>query len=262
MKLLLTLTIGLMLSACTVVSQGEAGIVTEVDGEISNTLRTQGFEIVVLDSMQKIDLTQNTLRINNITARDSDSIPLKELDVNLTFNTNAEKVIEFYKKTRSITEVKDDNGHDDHILGYTNLRDMLINEIQKSIAKFKSKDITSNRESIEAEIKESLQKMSNERYGEIFVIVNLNLNTVKLNDDIEKSLQAIQVTRNQQLEIQAQREQVELKKELLNSELKAKADAVSKYGISMKDYLAYEVKRDFNKAISNTQVQVHVNQEQ
>jgi len=251
-----------MLSSCTIVSQGEAGIVTGFFGDISEDLRTTGYEIVVFDNMKVIDLTQNTIRVNNITARDSDSIPLKELDVNLTFNTNPNKVIEFYKKTRSITEVKDDNGHDDHILGYTNLKDMLVNEIQKSIAKFKSKDITSNREAIEAEIKESLQKMSNERYGDVFVIVNLNLNTVKLNDDIEKSLQAIQVTRNQQLEIQAQKEQVLLKKELLNSELQAKAEVVSKYGISMKDYLSYEVKRDFNKAITNTQVQVHVNQNQ
>jgi len=259
MRLMLTLILGIMVVACSKVPQGEAGIVTSFSGKISEELRSTGFEITILDSMQVIDLTQNVIRATGITARDSDSIPLQELDVNMTFDTNPDKVIEFYKKTKSITKTKDENGETNYILGYGILHDMLVNEIQKSIAKFKSKDITGNRPAIELEIKESLQKMVNERYGEVFRIVNLNLNTIKLNPDIEKSLQLIQVTRNQQLEVQAQKDQVEMRKDLLSSEMKAKSEIASKYGMSIKDYLDYEVRKDFNKAlINNNNLQVHV----
>jgi hypothetical protein len=245
--------------SCSRVHQGEAGIITSISGKISDELQTTGFVLTILDSMQTIDLTQNIIRANNITARDADSIPLQELDVNLTFNTSSDKVIDFYKKTKSITKIKDENGDNNYVLGYKILEDMLVNEIQKSIAKFKSKDITGNRPAIEAEIKESLQKMVNDRYGEVFHIVNLNLNTIKLNPDIEKSLQLIQVTRNQQLEVQAQKDQVQMRKELLDAEMNVKISIAKKAGLSVKDYLDYEIKRDFNKALdksNNIQVQV------
>lgn len=260
-NLLAVILIGIMSTSCIKrIDQGEAGIVTSFGGTISDELRSTGFEAVFFDSMETIDLTQNIIRAKNITARDSDSIPLQELDVNITFNTNPDKVIEFYKKTKSITKIENENGHRYNVLGYNILQYMLINEIQKSIAKFKSKDITSNRVSIEEEIKTALQKMINERYGDVFIIVNINLNTVKLNHDIEKSLQLIQVTRNQQLEVQAQRDQVEMRKELLDAEMNSKATVAKKYGLSVKEYLEYEIKKDFNKVLEKTgsNLQLHI----
>lgn len=259
-NLLVVILMGIMSISCTRIDQGEGGIVTGFGGSISEELRSTGFEVVFWDSMEVIDLTQNIIRAENITARDSDSIPLQELDVNMTFNTNPDKVVDFYKKTKSIAKIQNENGHNYKVLGYNILQDMLVNEIQKSIAKFKSKDITSNRVSIEEEIKTSLQKMVNERYGDVFIIVNLNLNTVKLNPDIEKSLQLIQVTRNQQLEVQAQKDQVEMRKELLDAEMNSKATVAKKYGLTVKDYLEYEIKKDFNKVLekNGNNLQLHI----
>ena len=257
--LLLLTFLGLSVG-CSRVEQGKAGIVTSFSGAISSQIVTSGWEVVILDSMLTIDLTQNIVHVNNVTARDLDSIPLQELDANLTFNTNPEKVIEFYTKTKSIATIKDENGHDNDVLGYNILKNAFINDLQKSIAKFKSKDITSNRIQIEAEIKDSLQKVMNERYGDVFRIANVNLNTIKLNPDIEKSLQMIQVTRNQQLEVQAQKEQVQMRKELLDSEMKVKAEVAGRYGMSMKDYLDYEIRKEFNKVLgtSNANLQLHM----
>lgn len=259
MRVLLFLSV-LFLISCSRVDQGQGGIVTSFDGEISSNLRSTGFEIVVLDSMETVDLTQNIVHADNVTARDSDSIPLQELDANLTFDTNSEKVIEFYKKTKSIAEIKDENGKNNTVLGYNILQKLFVNELQKSVARFKSKDITSNRIQMEEEIKAELQKTINAQFGDVFRIVRVNLNTIKLNPDIEKSLQLIQVTRNQQLEVKAQQEQVAMRKELLDAEMKVKAEVASRYGISMKDYLDYEVRKDFNKAIgnSNANLQIHV----
>ena len=257
---LLLLTFLSLSVGCSRVEQGKAGIVTSFSGTISNDLRTSGWEVVVLDSMETIDLTQNIIHANNVTARDLDSIPLQELDANLTFNTNPDKVIDFYKKTKSITEIKDENGRNNDVLGYSILKIAFVNELQKSIARFKSKDITSNRIAIEEEIRDTLQKTVNKEYGDIFTIVRVNLNTVKLNPDIEKSLQMIQVTRNQQLEVQAQKEQVQMRKELLDSEMKVKAEIASRYGMSMKDYLDYEIRKEFNKVLgtSNANLQLHM----
>jgi hypothetical protein len=260
MKLVVLISLLFSLASCSYVEQGKAGIVTTFSGRINDDIRTSGFEFVVLDSMQTIDLTQNIVHADNVTARDADSIPLQELDANLTFDTNPEKVIAFYKKTKSIARIKDENGNANDVLGYNILQKAFVNELQKSVARFKSKDITSNRVAIEDEIKEALQKTINEQYGDIFRIVRVNLNTIKLNADIEKSLQLIQVTRNQQLEIKAQQEQVAMRKELLDAEMKVKAEVASRYGIGMRDYLDYEVRKDFNKAIgnSNANLQIHV----
>lgn len=260
-KILLVGIFVLLTSACSRVDQGEAGIVTGFDGTISNDVRTSGFELVVLDSMEIVDLTQNIINLDNVTARDSDNIPLSELDAKITFNTNPDKLIEFYKKTRSISEFKDETGKTNRAVGYSIIKNEAINVLQKSIAKFKSKDITSNRQTIEQELKESLQKTLDERFGNVISIIDTNINTIKLDSGIERSLQLIQVTRNQQLEVQAQKDQVQMRKELLEAEMKAKAEVAGHYGISMKEYLELEIKRDFNKALekSGSNVQLHLN---
>lgn len=260
---LLGLTMLLSFASCSPVArvdQGEGGILIGFGGGINDNLVTTGWTTTVFDTLKTIDLTQNIIKVENVTARDSDSIPLQELDATLTFNTNPDKVIPFYKKTKSIAEIKDENGRSNDVLGYNIIKNAYINELQKSVAKFKSKDITSNRDSIELEIKDALQKTLNDAYGNVFSIVRVNLNTIKLNADIEKSLQLIQVTRNQQLEVQAQKDQVQMRKELLDSEMKVKAEVAAKYGMSIKDYLDYEIKKDFNKVLgtSGSNVQLHL----
>lgn len=256
LALFLTLTVG-----CSVVDQGEGGIVTSFDGEISNNLRTGGFEVTLLDSMQKIDLTQNIINLDNISARDSDNIPLSELDAKITFNTNPDKVIEFYTKTKSITEFKDENGNRNSVLGYAIVYNEAVNILQKSVGKFKSKDLTANRPLIESDLKLELQKSLNGRFGNVFNVVDVNVNKILLDAGIERSLQLVQVTRNQQLEIDAQTAQVNSRKQLLEAELKAKSEIANKYGISTKEYLELEIRRDFNKALekSGANLQLHLN---
>jgi uncharacterized glyoxalase superfamily protein PhnB len=260
MKKILILIMIAFGTSCSRVQQGEAGIVTSFNGSIDSDLRTGGFEVVVFDSMQTIDLTQNIIIVNNVAVRDLDGIALTEFDANITFNTNAEKVIDFYKKTKSIGTFEDENGHKNTVLGYNIIKLELINELQKAVASFKSKDITANRANIETKVKEELARTLNGRFGNVFDIVNVKVNKVLLDPSIEKSLQLVQVTRNQQLEVQAQIDQVKLKKELLDADLRAKSEVASKYGISMKEYLELEIKRDFNKALekSGSNVQLHL----
>ena len=258
--LLLSFIIGLLSASCARVDQGQAGIVTSFDGTIQSDLRTNGFEVVILDSMKQIDLTQNIIHVDHVAVRDLDGISLTDFDANITFNTNPDKVVEFYKKTKSIGEFKDENDHWNAVLGYNIIKLELINELQKAVAKYKSKDITGNRTTIEDTVKKELQTTLDTRFGNVFSIVNVKVNKVLLDPSIERSLQLVQVTRNQQLEVQAQIDQVKLKKDLLDADLRAKSEVASKYGISMKEYLELEIKRDFNKALekSGANVQLHL----
>lgn len=260
MKYILGLLLLASLVSCSRVDQGEVGIVKSFSGEVSNDVRTTGFEVVVLDSMETIDITQNVVSVNDAIVRDLDGITLSEFDANITFDTNPAGVIEFYKKTRSITEVKDQNGDYDNVLGYTIIKLELINQLQETVAKFKSKDITSNRSKIEQAVRADLQETLNARFGNVFTIVDVKVNKILLDPSIEKSLQLVQITRNQQLEVEAQMEQVKMKKDLMAADLGAKAEVAGRYGISMKEYLDYEVRRDFNKAIEkSTGTQIHLN---
>lgn len=260
MKFILGLLLLSSLVSCSRVNQGEVGIVTSFSGDVSSDVRSTGFEMTVLDSMQVIDITQNVVSVDNAVVRDSDGITLSEFDANITFDTSPAGVIEFYKKTRSITTVKDSNGDEDNVLGYSIIKLELINQLQESVAKFKSKDITSNRAKIEEAVKKDLQATLNTRFGNVFSIVDVKVNKIMLDPSIEKSLQLVQITRNQQLEVEAQMEQVKMKKDLMAADLGAKADVAGRYGISMKEYLDYEVRRDFNKAIEKTSgLQLHLN---
>lgn len=253
--LLLLSTVG-----CSVVDQGQGGIVTGINGEISSELRTGGFEVVLWDSMETIDLTQNIVNLDNVSARDSDNIPLSELDAKVTFDTNPNEVINFYRKTKSITDIKDENGNKNTVLGYAIIRNEAVNILQKSISKFKSKDITSNRNDIEKDLKGMLQESLDTRFGKVFNIVDVNINKISLNAEIEKSLQLVQVTRNQQLEIEAQTAQVNSRKQLLDAEMRAKAEVANRYGLTVREYLELEIKREFNKALekSGSNVQLHL----
>ena len=259
MKYILGLLLLSSLVSCARVDQGEVGIVKSISGGVSNDIRTTGFELVLLDSMEIIDITQNVVSVNDAVVRDFDGITLSEFDANITFDTNPAGVIDFYKKTRSITQVKDQNGEEDNVLGYTIIKLELLNQLQETVAKFKSKDITSNRSKIEQSVRADLQTTLNTRFGTVFSIVDVKINKILLDPSIEKSLQLVQVTRNQQLEVEAQMEQVKMKKDLMAADLGAKAEVAGRYGISMKEYLDYEVRRDFNKAIEkSTGTQLHL----
>lgn len=259
-KLLVLLSLLTLTVSCSRINEGQGGIVTEVDGTISNDVRRSGFEVVILDSLQVVDLTQNIVKVDDISVKDKENINLREFDANITFDTNIDHIVSFYKKTRSITEIKDENEDWDRVLGYNIIKLETVNQLQKTVAMFSSADIASNRDKIESKVKEDLQKSLNERFGEVFTIVNVNINKIVLDESVERSLQLIQVTRNQQLEINAQKEQVKSKKELLDAELQAKSDVVRKYGLTMKEYMEIEIKRDFNKALekSGANLQLHL----
>lgn len=259
-KLIVLVLMSLILSSCSKVEQGQGGIVTGFGGDISDNLRSSGWEVVVFDSMQVVDLTQNIVSVEDIAVKDKDGINLRDFDANITFNTNPNLVVDFYKKTKSITRIKDENGDGDYVLGYSIVRMEVINQLQKTIADFQSKDITSNREKIEQSVKQDLQKSLNDRFGNVFEIVNVNINKITLDESVEKSLQLIQVTKNQELEINAQMQQVKARKDLLDAELRAKSEIVSKYGMSMKEYMEIEIRRDFNKALekSGANLQLHL----
>lgn len=260
MKKLLLLGLVLLTVSCSKVEQGQGGIVTGFGGDISDNLRSSGWEVVLFDSMQIVDLTQNIVSVDDIAVKDKDGINLRDFDANITFNTNSNLVVDFYKKTKSITRIRDENGDGDYVLGYSIVKMEVINQLQKTIANFQSKDITSNREKIEQSVKEDLQKSLNDRFGNVFEIVNVNINKIILDETVEKSLQLIQVTKNQELEINAQMQQVKARKDLLDAELRAKSEIVSKYGMTMKEYMDIEIKRDFNKALekSGANLQLHL----
>ncbi len=257
-KVLTLISLTLMGVGCSKVPSGSIGIVTEWDGEVRKNPTTQGIELTFFDSMNVVDITENRVELKGLQPKDSSNVKLAVVDSVITYKVNTDKAVDFYLQTKEL-DVVDGT----YVLGYDILKTESETAITKAFLSTSSQEAMSNRDSINAKIKQELQTKLDARYPQVFEIVNVNTNKVVADPSIENIVQ-------QQAAVANEKKLLELKEELIrkqNNNMKMEMEgikvAAQAMGVSSDKLLEYKAKMDYNNALrelskstGSTQVQV------
>jgi hypothetical protein len=245
--MMLLITVG-TLSGCTVVKQGELGIVSHWGGSIDDTPASAGFNVTVFDSVTTVDATEVRVPVRGITPKDKDGV-LVTTNVIATYRLNQEKAIAFYKQTHEIDVVKQNNT-EDRVLGYQVLEQEINNATQKAFSEFLVSDMVPKKPEMEKRLKEILQDKLNLRYPEAFQVNNVNINETKLGDAVESVLQAQAIAKSQRQLLELQKELAAKETEVMAKKMEGIKSVSKQTGIPVERLLEYKLREQHNNVLS------------
>lgn len=251
-------------TGCSRVDTGDIGIGKgSFSGKIESDYYDQGFYFTPLTSLTRVDATEVRIEFNDLTPKDSNNIKFRDVDLTIPFKIKKEKAIEFYKKTKEIDVVQQNNDKKTRVLGYRKVKNKLKSVIVKSFAKYKYQDFISDRTELEETIKKLSQKAVDNIIPDTFIIGDVDTTTINLDESVEMALQdKALIAMKKKLLID--RKDLMLKEmEIQDLELSKLKQNAKNAGISLKDLMDYCIRQERNsvlselaKSNSNTQIQI------
>ena len=92
------------ISGCTRIPTGSVGIQQHFDGQIENFGAIPGMYVSIFDKYLPIDTTLTRVSVKNLQPKDSNGVPLKNVQAVVTFRLDPSKVAAFYIKTKERDE--------------------------------------------------------------------------------------------------------------------------------------------------------------
>ena len=262
-----TLSIMLSLLFLTACGKGvETGDIAITSGVFSKKIDSEykgpGWHLGPLTNFLIVDATEVRIEFENLTPKDANNIKFRDVDITVAFKINREKAVEFYKATKEVDSVKQNDGYT-NVLGYKKMKNKLKSVIIKSFAKHPYQKFMRNREILENEIRILGQAAAEEIYPEAFVVGQVDTTTINLDEQVERALQDKAII-SMKKKLILDREELMLKEvELQKKELETLKKVAQSAGISLESLLEYNVKREKNSVMSelaksNSNIQVQV----
>lgn len=236
---------------CTRISTGELGLRHSFSGQIQDSVATTGFEMTVFESVTVIDATQARVLANDIRAKDVDGVLFSDIDVQATYNIKESGEVAFYKKTKEIDCVKQNDGSPcENVLGFNLVKQELVNATAKAITKFKASDVNTNKIAIEEELKKILTEKLEARFAGAFEVTNVNINSAQLDASVERVLQAQALLDSEKRLMSAKLEIQNQQTELLRREMAEMKEIASKSGVKVGEVMTFRNDKERNRLLS------------
>jgi len=184
-KILAALAVVMAMTACTRVTDGEAGVRISYGGEYDQKELTTGYHQTMVGDVIKFPIRDLTVSVTDLKPLSSEKSALADLDVNIVYSINPASVSELYtRKARSFHAI--DNGQ--VLLMHEYIKTLVNSAANKAIAKHKSLEVNDQRAQIETDIKDFIiERLKDEKLDTSVNISAVQIKNMLPNQDILKS---------------------------------------------------------------------------
>lgn len=195
----------LAMGGCAKIRTGDVGIEHHWGGTISQETAAPGFHWAILSSYDEIDVTPTRVDVTGMTPKDSNGVPLNDVDIVVTYTLNSDNSAIFYSTTHELDEYKDDSGNEYTTLGLHIVESVAPHAMQEVTSKDQlqniAKNITAYEDAAAVEIKSELDA----QYPGAYKNIKVRVNKFQLPDSIQRNENDMA-----SMEAERQRNQVEL----------------------------------------------------
>lgn len=179
------------MSGCTRVSTGNVGIVTNWNHTVDPEVAEPGTHFTLFKSIQEIDATQTRVPVMNMTPKDAKGVPLKDVDVIVTFTLNPVNAARFFSTTHEIDTYKDDSGNEYTTLGMDIIKTKAPHVMQEVTSREQLENIAKNITDYEDQASAEFKKELDTQFPGAYLAVKVQVNKFQMPDSIQTQVDAI-----------------------------------------------------------------------
>lgn len=230
------------MTGCTRIPTGSVGVVQHFDGQIDSVGANPGMYLSILDSYKPIDTTMTRAGVKWLQPKDSNGVPLKNVQAVVTFRLDPSKVAAFYVKTKELDQ--EPNGL--YITGLKILQESVIPyAVQLATEKSDLATISGHL----GDYAETIRQVSISRLDQLypnhpFIIQSVTVPNFELPESIQKQVNAKAGFLAELQTIEAEKQVVEQRQQLLQERATVSANALAQAahatGLSVEQVIAWE----------------------
>ncbi len=234
-----------MTAACTRIETGEVGVRVGFDKQVkSGELLPGSFNQVIIGDVLTFPVKDVNVVIENMTPVAKDNSTMKDLDMVVVYNINPQQVSELYStKNRAFhAEAKGDV-----YLMYNYVVQNARNAIYKAARKYDALDMADNREAMEKQVQEEIQRnLAEEKLDGTIVVSQVLIRNVTPADSVVESANALVRSKNE-----LKQKEVEVK--TAEAEARRMA-ALANQGTQSIEYMKAQAMLNISEGIKNGKV--------
>ncbi|QWY74952.1 MAG: hypothetical protein JVY19_00470 [Ferrovum myxofaciens] len=230
------------LAGCTRIPTGSVGVLQHFDGTIDNIIVNPGMQLSIFDAYIPIDTTLTRVSVEKLQPKDSNGVPLENVQVVVTFRLDPSKVASFYIKTKELD--REDNGL--YTLGPKILQESVIPyAVQLATERSDLATISSHL----GDYAETIRQVSVSRLDKLypnnpFIIQSVTVPNFELPETIQKQVNAKAGFLAELQTIEAEKQVVEQRQQLVQERATVSANALAQAahatGLSVEQVIAWE----------------------
>jgi regulator of protease activity HflC (stomatin/prohibitin superfamily) len=220
MKLAAIATAIAILPACTRIETGEVGVRVGFDKQVKpGELLPGSFNQTIIGDVLTFPVKDVNVVLNDMTPVAKDNSTMKDLDAVIVYNINPQQVAELYS-TKNRAFHADFKG--DTYVMYNYIVQNARNAIYKAARKYEALDMADNRENMERQIQEEINKnLAEEKLDGTITISQVLIRNVVPADSVVESANALVRAKNEykqkEVEVQTARKEAERMAALANN---------------------------------------------
>lgn len=223
MKRIFTLSIlaaAVLATGCTRIETGEVGVRVGFDKQVqSGELLPGSFNQVIIGDVLTFPVKDVNVTLNDMTPVAKDNSTMKDFDAVVVYNINPQQVAELYStKNKSFhAEAKGDT-----YVMYNYIVQNARNAIYKAARKYEALDMADNREQMETQVREEIQRnLAEEKLDGSITISQVLIRNVVPADSVVESANALVRAKNEykqkEVEVQTAKKEAERMAALANN---------------------------------------------
>lgn len=222
MKRIFTLSIlaaAVLATGCTRIETGEVGLRVGFDKQVKNEELLPGsFNQVIIGDVLTFPVKDVNVKLDDMTPIAKDNSTMKDFDAIVIYNLNQSQVAELYNSKSKAFHVKHDG---DTYLMFNYIYNATRNAIYKEARKYDALDMADNRQQMEVNIKEQVQKtLTEEKLDGAITVSQVLIRNVVPADSVVESANALVRAKNEykqkEVEVQTAKKEAERMAALAN----------------------------------------------
>lgn len=220
MKLLAIALAVAALPACTRIETGEVGVRVGFDKQVkSGELLPGSFNQTIIGDVLTFPVKDVNVVLENMTPVAKDNSTMKDLDAVVVYNINPQQVAELYSTKNKSFHAE---ARGDTYVMYNYIVQNARNAIYKAARKYEALDMADNRENMENQIREEIQRnLAEEKLDGSITISQVLIRNVVPADSVVESANALVRAKNEykqkEVEVQTARKEAERMAALANN---------------------------------------------
>lgn len=220
MKLLAIAMAVAALPACTRIETGEVGVRVGFDKQVkSGELLPGSFNQTIIGDVLTFPVKDVNVVLENMTPVAKDNSTMKDLDAVVVYNINPQQVAELYSTKNKSFHAE---ARGDTYVMYNYIVQNARNAIYKAARKYEALDMADNRENMENQIREEIQRnLAEEKLDGSITISQVLIRNVVPADSVVESANALVRAKNEykqkEVEVQTARKEAERMAALANN---------------------------------------------
>lgn len=186
----------IMTTGCARIETGEVGVRVGFDKQVqSGELLPGSFNQVIIGDVLTFPVKDVNVVIENMTPVAKDNSTMKDLDVVVVYNINGKEVAELYSTKNKAFHLEQ---RGDVYLMYNYVVQNARNAVYKAARKYDALDMADNRELMEIQVREEIQKnMTEEKLDGSITITQVLIRNVQPADSVVESANALVRAKNE-----------------------------------------------------------------